>query len=293
MPDLSLTRDGMTIGGVLLRWYGLIVVAATLAGILVAARLAKRASITPEHVWRAALWILPLGLAGARLWYVLFPPETSAAIGRTREWMLAHPFDLNQGAIAVWMGGLGLFGGLIGGALGLWLYIRRATLPGQDRLRLLDIAALALTLGLSLGRWGDGANQEVYGPPTALPWGQHIDNAAARVPPYDDVAAYPLDATRFHPVWLYESVFAALLFAGLLWLAPRGKRRPGHLAALALIGYCGGRFFLEMLRLNVSWLGGVNVSQAACVVGVAVGLILMRRFGWNDGDNAAEAREWT
>lgn len=280
MLNLSLTRDGLAIGGVLLRWYGLIVVAAALLGVLLAARLAKRAGIAPEHAWRAAAWSLPLALAGARLWYVLFPPETSVAIGRTREWLLAHPLDLNQGLVAVWMGGLGLFGGVCGGALGLWLYTRYSALPWR---RALDIAALALLLGIAIGRWGDGANQEVYGALTGLPWGQLVDDAARRVPPFTDLAQFPLDSARFHPVWLYESLWAALLFLALRRRYQRTGAWPGEIAPLALIGYCGGRFFLEFVRLNVSWLGSVNVSQAACVAGLIVGVALLRRFRRTSG----------
>lgn len=273
MPDAMLTSDGIVLGGVLLRWYGLIMVGAALAALVFAANRARRRQIAPEHIWRAAVWVLPLAIVGARLWYGLFPPESSVAVGRTREWLWSHPLDLNQGLIAVWMGGLGLFGGLLGGALGLWLYARRARLPWRN---LLDIAALAALLGIVIGRWADGANQEVYGLPTLLPWGVLVDDVARRVAPFTDINAFPLESTTFHPVWLYESVWCGLLFALLL---ARGQRyASGQLAALALIGYCVGRFALELLRVNGSWLGAVNVSQVACLVGMALGVILWRRW---------------
>ena len=98
------------------------------------------------------------------------------------------------------------------------------------------------------------------------------------MPPFTDLAQYPLETARFHPIWLYELLWTALLFLALLWIRRRGGMWPGEIAALALMGYCGGRFLLEFTRVNVSWLGGVNVSQAACLVGFVAGLALLRRF---------------
>jgi phosphatidylglycerol:prolipoprotein diacylglycerol transferase len=229
--------------------------------------LARRQGYDPEHVWRAMLWIAPLAVIGARLWFVFFPPQSVMATGRTPEWLLTHFFDLNQGAVAVWSGGLGLIGGLMGGLLGLSLYAQRHRLPLRSWL---DITVVGLALAQAIGQWGVGATQEIYGPPTGLPWGMLIDNVAHRVGPYTDLSRYPLDLTRFHPVWLYESILAAAIF-GVLRVAFRRWRlrsSPGGLALLYLLLYGGGRYVLEFMRVNVSRVGGLNISQmvmAGCV----------------------------
>jgi phosphatidylglycerol:prolipoprotein diacylglycerol transferase len=281
MPDLQLTREGIMVAGVLLRWYGVLLVAATGAGLVVASRLARRAGIASEHAWRAMVWIALPALAGARLWHVLFPPDSVAALGRTPGWMLAHFFDLNQGAVAVWAGGLGLVGGIAGGMAGLWAYARRHGLP---LLPLLDIGAVALLLGQAIGRWGDGANLEVYGSPTTLPWGVLIDDAARRVVPYTDLARYPLEATRFHPVWLYDSLLAAILFGVLLtvWMRRHDRLRPGAVALAYVVLYSAGRFALESLRVNVSTVAGLNVMHIVCGLGIVVGSALLWRLQHRD-----------
>lgn len=276
MTFLQITREGIELSGLLLRWYGVLLVASVWIGVAVASRLARRAGIAPEHAWRALVWMAFPALAGARLWHVLFPPDSVAALGRTASWMLAHFFDLNQGAVAVWSGGLGLVGGIAGGIAGLWLYARRHGLP---LLPLLDIGAVALLLGQAIGRWGDGANLEVYGPPTGLPWGVLIDDAARRVAPYTDLARYPLDETRFHPVWLYDSLLAAILFGVLLtvWMRRRDQLRAGDIALAYLMLYGAGRFLLEFLRVNVATAAGINVTQAAFAAGIVVGTALLWR----------------
>jgi phosphatidylglycerol:prolipoprotein diacylglycerol transferase len=243
-----------------LNWFGITIVLAALAGMQCTAMLARRQAYDPEHVWRAMLWIAPLAVIGARLWFVFFPPQSVIATGRTPEWLLTHFSDLNQGAVAVWSGGLGLIGGLMGGLIGLSLYARHHRLPLRAWL---DITVIGLALAQAIGLWGVGAAQEIYGPPTSLPWGMLINDVAHRVGPYTDLSRYPLDSTRFHPVWLYESILAAAIFGVLLVAFGRWRARlgPGGLALLYLLLYSGGRCVLEFMRVNVPLVGGLNISQ--------------------------------
>jgi prolipoprotein diacylglyceryl transferase len=105
-----------------IRYYGIIIVTAMLIAAAVAARLAKRDNRDPDHVWGALTWAIFPGIVAARLWYVLFPPEASVAAGRTTAYLLQNFFNTTDGAIAVWSGGLSIFGAVIGGLLGAWLY---------------------------------------------------------------------------------------------------------------------------------------------------------------------------
>ncbi|MFN7210885.1 MAG: prolipoprotein diacylglyceryl transferase family protein, partial [Aggregatilineales bacterium] len=109
--------------------YGAIIVAAVWLGMEVTARLAKRRGLPPELVWRAMLWLAPCALIGARLWFILLPPQSVVALGRTTEWLIANFFELNQGGVALWSGGLGIFGAIVGGGAALWWYARRHKQP--------------------------------------------------------------------------------------------------------------------------------------------------------------------
>ena len=172
-----------------LRYYGIILVVAMLVAANVAARLARRSGRDPEHIWGALTWAIIPAIIGARLWFVFFPPAALVDQGVTTTWMLQNFFDTQSGAIAIWSGGLGIFGAVGGGLLGVWIYLRRNNLmPGPW----LDIAAVALPLGQAIGRWANFVNQELYGTPTDLPWGISID-AASRIEPYRSLVEYPLE----------------------------------------------------------------------------------------------------
>lgn len=105
-----------------IRYYGIIIVAAMLVAAWVAARLAKRDGHDPDHVWGALTWAIFPGIVLARLWFVLFPSATTVAEGRTAAWYFENFFNTTNGAIAVWSGGLSIFGAVLGGLLGVWLY---------------------------------------------------------------------------------------------------------------------------------------------------------------------------
>lgn len=217
----------------------------------------------PEHVWNGLMWILVLGLIGARLYHILTPSPSMAAIG------IYSPLDYFRDPLQLLNfrgGGLGIYGGLAGGLLGLFIYTRRSRIP---TLEWADLAAVGLALGQAVGRWGNFFNQELYGRPTNLPWAVNID-PIYRLPDY---AAFE----RFHPAFLYESLWSLLTFFVLYWLARRRSDRllPGELLALYLIAYATGRTLLELVRLDSRAIGffGLETGLAvATLVSLAVGL---------------------
>jgi hypothetical protein len=131
----------------------------------------KRRGRDPEMVWDLLVYLIIGGVLGARLWHILTPPPSSIAQGYTTLFYLTHPLD----ALAIWKGGLGIPGTIIGGLIALYLYTR------QHReiafLEWADIAAPSLALGQAIGRWGNFVNQEIYGAATNLPWKIYIDPA--------------------------------------------------------------------------------------------------------------------
>jgi len=255
-----------------IRYYGIIIVAAMLIAATVAARLAKRDGKDPDHIWGALTWAIIPAIIGARLWFVLFPPQTLIAQGNDTAWFLQNFFNLENGAIAIWSGGLSIFGAVLGGLAGGYLYLRRNKLPvGQW----LDIAGVCIPLGQAIGRWANYVNQELYGTVTTLPWGITI-SAGKRVDPFRSLVDYPVADTLFHPLFLYESLWSILAFIVLLNLFLRRRKNfaPGSFFLLYVMQYSVIRFLLEFIRVEVSLVGGVNVAQVVCAAAFVIALVV-------------------
>lgn len=267
------------IGPLAIRWYGLLIIGGVLLGAWIAGKYVARKGEDPNAVWDGLLWVLIPALIGARLYYV-FIQSPRGPDGFDR--YMANPLEiLNIGA-----GGLHIFGAFIFGAIAVYVYARRRRLP---MLVYLDGAALALPLGQAVARWANFINQELYGPPTTLPWGLRID-AEHRIAPYNDLTAYP-ESARFHPLFLYESIWNFIGF-GALWLISRrfaGRLRDGDLLLLYMIWYPTGRFFIEFVRTDSWFFPGtpfnvVHVLSAVVVIAAAVTLALRHRAPHATGD---------
>jgi phosphatidylglycerol---prolipoprotein diacylglyceryl transferase len=190
---------------------------------------------------------------------------------------LTHPLD----ALAIWKGGLGIPGAVIGGFIAVYLYARKHEL---SIMAWADIIAPGLALAQAIGRWGNFINQEVYGAPTELPWKLFID-PAYRLPGYQDVAYY-------HPLFLYESLWNLFNMALLLWAGQRfrGWLKTGDIFLLYLVIYPAGRFLLEFLRLDPSNVGGINFNQTIMLVITLLSLaaLIMRHRTGQLSNNSAE-----
>ena len=263
-------------GPLTIRWYGVLMVAAVLAGAYVARIEAKQRGEDPEHVANLLIWCLIFGIVGARLYHIFSSPP-----GASRDfsyYFVEQPFVrlilfgipvLFPTALFIWQGGIGIFGALLGGVVAVIIYSRRHRLDGW---RWLDIVSPGMLLGQAIGRWGNFFNQELYGTPTTLPWGITITNVNQRLAPYNDLTTYPLDAA-FHPVFLYESVWNLVGFGLLLWLGRRRfpRLRSGRLFAFYLIWYAVGRFFIEALRPDAWLIFGLPTAQIMSGLLAAVG----------------------
>jgi phosphatidylglycerol---prolipoprotein diacylglyceryl transferase len=271
---ILLPEDGPRIQ---IRYYGIIIVAAMLIATAVAANLAKRTGRDPEHVYGALTWAIIPGIIVSRLWFVLFPPQTLVEMGQDRAFYLENFFNLNHGAIAIWSGGLSIFGAIIGGLLGFYIYMRRNNLSVGPWL---DIAAVVLPLAQAIGRWANWVNQELYGVPTELPWGITI----ARENLIERYRAIEFFDARYHPLFLYESLWGLVAFGVLLYLYNnyRSRFRAGDFFLLYVAQYSVIRFLLEFLRVEVTMVGDINLSQlvtgAAFVIAVLL-LIYRHRSG--------------
>jgi len=242
--------EGFSLGPLFVRFYGIILMLGALAGAWLATREAKRRGYEPEIVWDLLTYLLIGGIIGARLWHILTPPPSS---GITAGWYLTHPLD----ALAIWKGGLGIPGAVIGGLIALYFYARRHNL---NFLKWTDIVAPSLALGQAIGRWGNFFNQELYGAPTNLPWKIFID-PDHRLPGY-------LDAEYYHPLFLYEFIWNLANMFLLLWVSRRyaDRLKDGDIFLIYLIVYPVGRFLLDFLRLDASMVGGININQTIMAV---------------------------
>ena len=226
----------VTLLGVPVRWYGLIVVVAASAAIWLARREGRRRGVPPQVAWDAAIWVGAAALAGGRLLYVLQNELGSLA---------AHPAHIAM----VWMGGLSFYGGLIGALVALVVFSRRRGLP---LLVVFDVAAPAAAAGQAIGHLGCLVGGDSYGIATDLPWAVIYRNPGAMAP-----LGVPL-----HPTQAYEAVLLALLFAGL-WLGRErlGRIGDGAVAAAYLFGLATIRFGLFFLRDEPAVLVGLKTAQ--------------------------------
>jgi prolipoprotein diacylglyceryl transferase len=246
-PDSNVIVE---LGPLRLRWYGtLLAVAVFLAGWMTQ-REFRRRGLDPEQVYTIAAWCVPGGIIGARIYHVV------------TDW---DRFSDDLASIpALWEGGLGMFGVIVGGATGAYIAARRTGIPFGT---VFDSIAPGLIAAQAIGRFGNWFNQELFGRPTDLPWALEID-------PGRRPARFAAEET-FHPTFLYESLWNVLVCCVLLVIARRAWRRlrPGVIFACYLVGYSLGRFPIEGLRVDPAheWLGlRLNQYVFAVVLAAAV-----------------------
>ncbi|MBI4185702.1 prolipoprotein diacylglyceryl transferase [Candidatus Berkelbacteria bacterium] len=231
----------VSLGPVSIHWYGLIIASAILMALPWVVQRAERRGLDRSTVERVLWWAVIGGVLGARLVFVV----------QNLDYFGAHLGRI----LALVDGGLSIHGAILGGAVAL-----RVTL-GFDRQnfwRVMDAAVPGLLLGMILGRFGNLANAELFGPPTNQPWKLFIPEVA-RPPGLEAVAFY-------HPTFLYDALLNAALLAGLLWIERRWSLAPGRLTLFFLIGIAATRFTVEFWRLGSSVLVGLSLAQLVSVV---------------------------
>ena len=252
-----------------LRWYGIIVMVGVIVGSIIVERELKRRGANSEVVWDALIWILPIGILGARLWFVM-----NATLGGN-DLYLTDPVEI----LRIWNGGLHIFGGFFFGAIALLVYLR---LNEMDPWLFLDSAGPAVLIGQGIGRIANFINQELYGPPTTLPWGIPIETQH-RLPEFSDPTRYPFETTRFHPTFAYEMLWNFAAAGLLLWVSRRYKDqlKPGALFAGWLLLAGLGRVLIEFFRPDQPKIEGLGISYTsvfAALMAIGGAVMLMARY---------------
>jgi prolipoprotein diacylglyceryl transferase len=221
--------DGVwNLGPVPLRGYALCIILGIIAAIWIGERRWVARGGKPGEVSDLAVWAVPFGLVGGRLYHVL------------TDYQLYFGDDASPvAALYLWRGGLGVWGAIAMGALGVVIGARR---KGIKLLPVLDAMAPGVLVAQALGRWGNWFNQELYGRPTDLPWALEIDRGHRPV-------AY-LDVETFHPTFLYEFLWCMAAFAFVVWADRRFRLGHGRVLALYVMAYTAGRAWIETLRVD-------------------------------------------
>ncbi|GAU68315.1 prolipoprotein diacylglyceryl transferase [Streptomyces sp. NBRC 110611] len=199
-----------------------------------------------------AVWAVPFGLVGGRLYHVITTPEPYFGAN-------GHPLD----AFKVWEGGLGIWGAVALGALGAWIACRRRGIPMPAYA---DAVAPGLAFAQAIGRWGNWFNQELYGKPTDLPWALEIsaDPAIGRV------------GGTFHPTFLYESLWCVGVALLVIWADKRFKLGHGRAFALYVAAYCAGRAWIEYMRIDTAHhILGLRLNVWTALIGLVLAVVYM------------------
>jgi prolipoprotein diacylglyceryl transferase len=247
IPSPSIS--GFHIGPLEIHFYALMYLIGIAAAIMITRRRWRAVGGHPDLVGDVALWSVPAGIIGGRIYFDITTPMD-----------IPHVW---YGAFAVWSGGLGIWGGIaLAAVVGAWR-VRRA---GASVSLFMDAVAPALLVAQAIGRVGNYFNKELFGKPTGLPWGLEIP-LAYRPPGY---TAY----RYFQPSFLYELIFDLLLAAALVWLGHHRNIKPPGLFALYVAGYSAYRIFEETIRIDSSahFLGlrlNMYIAIALTVIGAA------------------------
>jgi phosphatidylglycerol:prolipoprotein diacylglycerol transferase len=243
-------RVAFSIAGFDIMWYGIIIAVAIAVVIVISWRRAPKYDLVPDKTLNYAIIIVLAGIVGARIYYVVF------------NWSY---YKQDLGMIFQFReGGLAIHGGLIFGALALVIMSR---IWKDHPLNLLDLYFAAFPLGQAIGRWGNYFNGEAHGGQTDLPWGVIIGGV------------------KYHPTFLYESIWCALLFVFLMWMGNR-RRFKGQIFLLSCMLYSLERFFVEWLRTDSLRLFGVKQAMllsALVMVGGAVAYYLLWKRSKSSG----------
>jgi prolipoprotein diacylglyceryl transferase len=262
----SPTQGVWELGPLPIRAYALCIIAGIVAAIVLTERRWVARGGAPGDVLDIAVWAVPFGIVGGRLYHVISSPRPYFGEG-------GDPLR----ALAIWEGGLGIWGAIALGGVGAWIACRRRGIPLPA---FADALAPGLLVAQAIGRLGNWFNNELYGRATDLPWALTIyewTGTRAAVGP----DGQPLVLGTFHPTFLYELLWNLAAAAVVIWADRRFRLSHGRAFALYVALYCAGRLWIELLRTDpAETIGGIRLNVYTAVV---VGLLAVAYLVWQRG----------
>ncbi len=249
-------------GPLQIRFYGLMYVIAIVVGTYLIKAEARRKAlgIKDDDITGLVVWAVISGILGARIYYVIF----------NWDYYSLYPREIP----AIWHGGLAIHGGLIGGVVSAWYYLKRR---GISFWRMADCSAPAIILGQAFGRFGNFMNGDAHGTPTTMPWGM--------VFPPQSIAGSEYPGIPIHPTMLYEMAINLGIFAFLWFYLRKRTYRDGFVFAVYIVMYSTGRFFVEFFRADSLMLGPLRTAQVVslALVVIVLAIVINKRL-W-EGDS--------
>lgn len=242
----------LDLGFIKIYWYSFLILLAALIGGFLALKEAKKRGLSENFMINYIFYLIPLGIIGARLYYVIFN------------------FNMYQdnliGIFKIWEGGLAIHGGIIVGLIFTYFYTKKYKVPF---FKLTDIAAISIILAQGIGRWGNFFNGEAYGPETTLSFlkNLHLPNFI--------IDGMFIKGSYYQPTFLYESLLCIIGFIIMILIRKNKKLILGHLTAFYLIWYSIGRFFIESLRTDSLMLENFKVAQIVSIIMIIIGLLII------------------
>ena len=263
----SPTQGVWELGPLPIRAYALCIIAGIVAAAMIGERRWVARGGAPGVVMDIAVWAVPFGIIGGRIYHVISSPQAYFGEG-------GEPLR----AFAIWEGGLGIWGAIAFGGLGAWIACRRRGIPLPA---FADVIAPGLLVAQAIGRLGNWFNNELYGGPTTLPWGLRVyqwDGGEA----VRDASGQPVALEGlYHPTFLYELLWNLVAAAFVIWADRRFRLGHGCAFALYVASYCAGRLWIELLRTDpAETFFGVRLNVFTSIV---VGLLAVAYFVWQRG----------
>ncbi len=266
--SFTISPDAFSIGGLTIKWYGIIFACAFLLGTLYVLKNTKKFGLDADRVMDVLLGAIIFGVIGARIYYVIF------------SWDMYK--DNLMDIFQIWKGGIGIYGGVIAAVLSGWFLCRWRKVRF---LPMLDLCSAGLILAQAIGRWGNFVNAEAFGCATTVPWRMTSEYASgvgstqvqrylATLTSAEIDALGGIDAIGVHPTFFYESVWCLLGFFLLVWMTKR-RKFDGQMILVYTIWYGAERFVVEGLRTDSLMIGNLRVSQVFAILSAITALIIL------------------
>lgn len=257
IEGFSVNTVSFSLFGRNITWYGIIITLGIIAAVSLAFLRAKKEGVVADDILDLAIYCVIFGVIGARLYYVIMKHEN---------------YNSFNDIIAIWNGGLAIYGGIIAGFLTAFVV---AKIKKLNIRKLFDLGAPSVMVGQIVGRWGNFVNAEAYGSETTLPWRMGIQNI------------YNPETIYVHPTFLYESIWNFIGFI-LISIFYKKKKSDGEVFLWYVSWYGFGRLFIEGLRTDSLYVGPIRISQLVAILSCAAGiaLIIIMRYKNRDNPNA-------